>query len=462
MVSQKEYDDLLSYIFNRFPSVQKAGFGSAYKPGLENMKVFDGFLGRPHNTYKTIHVAGTNGKGSVCSMLASVLAGSGLKVGLYTSPHIKDFRERMRIIDGRYVSSNPERVLPAPYLISEEDVFNFIMKWRDTFEKYDLSFFEITTGMAFEWFREQNVDVAVIEVGLGGRLDSTNIISPVLSIVTCIGLDHCELLGDTLPLIAGEKAGIIKNGVPALVGESNPETDGVFEDVCKKTGTSLIFADKVIPSLWPAADYILQRMDLQGEYQKKNLRTVLAAVDILKKIPFFSALSDKVSVTGSIVNAARRTDFHGRWERLSSRPWVICDIGHNAHALKYNFGQLKRMLDRGECSSLIIIYGVMADKDLDAIMPLMPENAVYIFTTPSTPRALPSSRIMEKYSAYCDVAGRNKSKIFKSDSVREALEMAIGMAKNLASPDAGRKSASPLIYVGGSTFVVADAVPYFR
>ena len=270
-------------------------------------------------------------------------------------------------------------------LIPKRYVFDFLVQWEPYFIEHGLSFFEITTGLAFKWFADEKVDVAVIEVGLGGRLDSTNVITPELSIVTTIGLDHCAQLGDTLAAIAGEKAGIFKPGVPALVGESHPETAPVFDDKAWMM-CPLTYADKVQPSLWHRRQDILRKMDLQADAQEKNLRTVLAAIDILKEIPGFKALSDLESVREGLVDAARRTGFHGHWERLSEVPFVIADIGHNPQALAYNFDQLRRYVDEGRCSSLIIVYGVMADKDLDGILPLMPVDATYIFTAPQTSR----------------------------------------------------------------------------
>lgn len=453
MVTLKEYDTIIAELFQRFPSVQQAQFKDAYKPGLGRMEEFDSLLGHPHQSYPTIHVAGTNGKGSVCNMLAAALAGTGLKVGLYTSPHIEDFRERMRISDGNS---------GKPYLIGKQEVLDFIEKWRPTFERLDLSFFEITTAMAFAWFADQKVDVAVIEVGLGGRLDSTNIIVPKLSIVTCIGLDHCQYLGNTVEEIAAEKAGIFKAGVSAIVGESDGHTAPVFKRRFEESkGKELIFADKVEPSLWYAHKSILDSMDLRGAYQANNLRTVLTAVDVLKGMHPFEGLCDEEIVCKSIEKTASAMDFHGRWERLSVQPDVICDIGHNSHALKYNFHQLDQYVQEGKYSSLIIIYGVMADKDLDSIMPLMPRNAIYIFTTPSTSRALPAEKILARYLDFCDIDKRNKANVYKSDSVREAIEMAITMVKKLAPWEVDSKAPVPLIYIGGSTFVVADAVPFF-
>ena len=336
--SKKSYQKKVEAIFTRFPSVQKVPFKDAYKPGLENMLKFEGVLGNPHKSLRTIHVAGTNGKGSVANMLASALSACGLRVGLYTSPHIVDFRERMRIV-GKKQSAE---------LVSEEYVYDFLCRYEADMDALSLSFFEITTGMAFKWFYDQKVDVAVIEVGLGGRLDSTNVITPDLSIVTSIALDHCALLGNTLAEIAAEKAGIFKKNVPALVGEYLPETRPVFEAKSAEVGCPLTFAEDVEPSLWHRNDEILRNMDLRGEYQRKNLRTVLAAIDILRNMPEYAGLSDSRAVVTAIVRTASRMGFHGRWERLSLQPFIIADIGHNPAALKENFAQLESMVAEGE------------------------------------------------------------------------------------------------------------------
>ena len=348
--SEKAYDEMIGRLFVRFPSFQKTG-ASAYKPGIANMEFIDQLMGHPHRNYKIIHVAGTNGKGSVSNMLASVLAAGGHKVGLYTSPHILDFRERMRVVSElnvRHLSPQREQQKNAECrLVSKEYVWKFVNQWQDTFDHLDMSFFEITTMLALNWFAHEQVDVVVLETGLGGRLDSTNIVNPVLSVITNIGLDHCDMLGETLPEIAFEKAGIIKPKVPVVVGESHPEIDAVFERKVLYTNISesefmgnrnaimslLTFADKVEPSLWEKHERILGEMDLQGEYQRKNLRTVLAAMDVLGVEGDY--------VMEALIRTSARTGFRGRWEKLSDNPYVICDIGHNEHGLKYNLTYLK-------------------------------------------------------------------------------------------------------------------------
>ena len=450
--SESAYGALLEEIFLRFPSVQKTDFARAYKPGLEGMEAFCEALGHPERAFRSIHVAGTNGKGSVASLLTSALSSVGLRTGLYTSPHLIDFRERARIVSGESFD-----------LIPKEYVFNFLVQWEPYFIEHRLSFFEITTGLAFKWFADEKVDVAVIEVGLGGRLDSTNVITPELSVVTTIGLDHCAQLGNTLAAIAGEKAGIFKPGVPALVGESNPETAPVFDDKAWMM-CPLTYADKVQPSLWHRRQDILKQMDLQADAQEKNLRTVLAAIDILKEIPGFKALSDMDTVREGLVDAARRTGFHGRWERLSEFPFVIADIGHNPQALTYNFDQLRRYVDEGRCSSLIIVYGVMADKDLDGILPLMPADATYIFTAPQTSRALPADDILKRFTAF--QGGKPSLRAYSAPTVRQAVQMALQLAQTLSGQTSRSASADkpvpPLVFIGGSAFVVAEALPLFH
>lgn len=450
--SEKRYEEMLAKLFVRFPSFQKVGAG-AYKPGIANMEFADQLMGHPHRKYKVVHVAGTNGKGSTSNMIASALASAGYKVGLYTSPHILDFRERMRV-----VTCHPERSEGFHYLISKQDVWDFVQQWQDTFDHLDMSFFEITTMMALDWFAKQEVDYVVLETGLGGRLDSTNIVTPVLSVITNIGLDHCDMLGETLPEVAFEKAGIIKPLVPVVVGESHPETDEVFERKVLYTnlpepsfmGTRtaimslLTFADKVEPRLWECHEEILAEMDLKGEYQRKNLRTALTALGVL-----LNQLDEKV--VDAILHTAERAGFRGRWEKVSDNPYIICDIGHNEHGLKYNFAQLARMKQAGEVSKLIIVYGSVADKDVDAVIHLMPEDATYVFTQASSKRALPAAVIREKYEAFCLSTGRECGNVFCCDSVDKAM----AKARELASDAPGS-----MVYVGGSTYVVSEAVDH--
>ena len=433
--SEKAYNDKLEAIFTRFPSVQKVPFGDAYKPGLDHMRRFAAFLGDPQGKYRTIHIAGTNGKGSVANMLASALSSVGLKVGLYTSPHIIDFRERARVL-------SPVSLVPKDY------VYDFLCRYEKDMDDLDLSFFEITTGLAFKWFADEGVDVAVIETGLGGRLDSTNIITPDLSIVTSIALDHCALLGNTLGEIASEKAGIIKPGVPALVGEYLSETRPVFEAKARETGSSLYFAQDMDLSMASLVPSIIRDMDLRGDYQSKNLRTVLAAVDILKENPFYLGLSDSLAVADALIHTASRAGFHGRWEMVRKDPLILADLGHNPAALKENFAQLGRMMASGDFSSLIIIYAVMADKDLDGIMPLMPRDAVYVLPELKSSRALPASDAALRLEAFFKESG-NPSRVVPTGSVEEAISVALSLDEKR----------NPLIFIGGSTYLLSEALP---
>ena len=454
--SEESYEDMLRKLFVRFPPFQKTG-SSAYKPGTGNMEFFDSLAAHPHRQYKIIHVAGTNGKGSVSNMLTSVLVSCGYKVGLYTSPHILDFRERMRVVSAAVCDSVNEtevRLVPKQY------VWDFVDRWQETFDHLDMSFFEITTSMALSWFAEEKVDYVVLETGLGGRMDSTNIVTPILSVITNIGLDHCDLLGDTLPEIAFEKAGIIKPKVPVVIGESNPETDTVFERKVLYTNLSepeymgsrdaimslLTFADKIEPSCWGRHEEILSAMDLQGSYQRKNLRTVLTVLDVLQHFTRFH-LTDS-DLIGALVNTAERTDFHGRWEQLSESPYIICDIGHNEHGLRHNFSQLMNIKAEGRCSQLIIVYGSVADKDVDSVIHLFPSDAIYVFTQADSHRALPAVKIESKYLSHCSELQLKPCQYHCKDSVADAVTLACRLAES--SPDS-------LIYIGGSTYVVSEA-----
>ena len=480
--SDERYEEMIQKLFVRFPSFQKKG-SSAYKPGIANMEFFDQLAGHPHRNYRIIHVAGTNGKGSVSNMLASVLAANGYKVGLYTSPHILDFRERMRIVS--------EDCEPHSRLVPKEYVWDFVGRWQDTFDHLDMSFFEITTSIALSWFAHEKTDFVVLETGLGGRLDSTNIVTPVLSVITNIGLDHCDLLGDTLPEIAFEKAGIIKPKVPVVVGESHPETVEVFERKVLYTNlpepeymgnrsavmSLLTFADQVEPAHWACHEEILAAMDLQGSYQHKNLRTVLAALEVLTKIAGRAgndeigragndecrhARPDRASLlSDAIINTAKRTDFHGRWEKLSDAPYVICDIGHNEHGLRHNFSQLSKMIAEGRHSRLIIVYGFVADKDVDSVIHLFPKDAEYVFTQAESHRALPAETVLSKYLAYCEETGSIPCRHHCFSSVENAVRFACDTAGKY-DESLPKEDPKSLIYIGGSTYVVSEAVRFLH
>jgi len=408
-LTEANYTRLLEELYARHPSVQNQGFTTgAYKPGLEGMMHLDAALGHPAQRLRAVHVAGTNGKGSVSSMLAAALAGAGLRVGLYTSPHLADFRERIKLVE------------PGGWsMIPREEVFRFLTERERDLD--GLSFFEITTGLAFKWFDDIQVDIAVIEVGLGGRLDSTNILTPELAVVTSIGLDHCALLGGTRGAIAAEKAGIFKPGVPALCGERDAETAPVFEARASVVPCPLFFAEDF--------DVELFDTDLTGPYQPANLRTALAALELLGVEPDREALA----------HTAARTGLRGRWERLNADPEVICDIGHNPPALAINF---RRLRESGR--PLIIVYGIMADKDLDAIRPLMPADAHYFLVAPQGERALPVTALAARMDGFRCTA---------CNSVKDGVYQALDEAKNIPGS---------LVYIGGSNFVVAEAIELFE
>ena len=407
--TENTYNRLLEELFARHPSVQTVGFtAGAYKPGLDAMRRFDAALGHPAEQIRTIHVAGTNGKGSVSSMLAAALAATGLRVGLYTSPHLVDFRERVKLIGPDGWS-----------LVPKEYVFRFLTE-RDL---DGLSFFEVTTGLAFRWFADEQVDIAVIEVGLGGRLDSTNILTPELAVVTSIGLDHCALLGGTRAAIAGEKAGIFKPGVPALCGQRDAETAPVFEAKAAATPCPLFFAEDF--------DTESFALDLGGPCQAENLRTALAALELL-------GIDADGSVREAVAHTAARTGLRGRWERLQEDPEVICDIGHNPPALEINFRRLQQ-----DGRPLVFVYGIMADKDFDAIRPMMPGGARWFLVAPHGDRALPAAQLAARMQGLdCTVCGSVQ------DGVRQAL-------------DAAKEIPGCIVYIGGSNFVVAEAIGMF-
>lgn len=477
--SKLRYASVIEELYGRHRSVRDAGFsGEAYKPGIEAMSSFSEFLGHPERQFRSVHVAGTNGKGSVCSMLAAALAARGLRVGLYTSPHLIDFRERIKIIseslpeEGCKMQASDYHGSPSSRcgetstmeMIPEEAVCRFV----ERFDKDGLTFFEITTGMAFWWFAEQKVDIAVIETGLGGRLDSTNIIRPEISVITSIGLDHCDLLGDTRAQIAKEKAGIFKLGVPALVWGRDPETQAVFERVASETGAMLYFAEDyplsaAAQNLLSHGDAGLDRahfgdacnslagldvagLDIAGPCQDTNLRTVLAALAILDGAK--GSPATQVTVKSqipkdwqAIANAARITGFRGRWEQLLNDPQVLCDIGHNPPALAANFAKLNALRNQQQPPRpLIIVYGAMKDKDVDGIKHYLPDDAEYYLVQPQTPRAMPLAELALKLKQLRTVA---------AGSVAQGVTQALERAKQL--PGA-------IIFICGSTFVVSEAI----
>lgn len=402
------YKETINWLFNQLPVFQNIG-ASAYKKDLTNTLLLVEHLNHPERNFKTIHVAGTNGKGSTSSMIASVFMDAGYKVGLYTSPHLKDFRERITI-NGKMISKNY--------------VHEFVLKHKSFFENTELSFFEMTVGLAFEYFSDKKVDIAIIEVGMGGRLDSTNIITPLLSVITNIGKDHTQFLGDTLEKIAFEKAGIIKPNIPVVIGEYTLETKPVFLEVAKQNHSEIHFAqDKKHPD-YPCG--------LLGDYQLKNKKTV---IETFRNLKSDFNISEK-NIKNGILNVVQNTNLQGRWQVLQENPKVICDTAHNAHGLEIVMNQLKKE----KINQLHIVLGVVNDKDLDSILPLFPKNAIYYFCKPKIERGLSAKILQEKAATY-----NLKGNIYNSIS--------IAYKKALANSDV-----KDLIYIGGSTFVVAEII----
>ena len=402
------YQETLDWMFSKLPMYQNQG-KTAFKKDLANSILFSEHLNLPEQKFKSVHVAGTNGKGSTSHMIASILQEAGYKVGLYTSPHLKDFRERIKI------NGQP---------ISENGVVDFITDNKSFFDKNNLSFFEMTVGFAFNSFAKHNVDIAIVEVGLGGRLDSTNIIKPLVSVITNIGLDHTQMLGNTLPEIAFEKAGIIKNEIPVVIGEFQQEVHSVFYQKALETHSNLFLADKDI-----SYDYT---SDLKGSYQSKNIKT---AVQTIKVLQDSFSISDE-NVANGLQNVVKNTGLLGRWQLLNAIPFTICDTAHNKEGLAYVIEQLQTQ----EFDKLHIVLGVVNDKDLDSILPLFPKKATYYFCKPTIPRGLDAT-ILKKKSAEYNLNGEEYS------SVNKALENAKKYALD-----------KDLIFIGGSTFVVAEIV----
>ncbi|MCK9305860.1 MAG: Mur ligase family protein [Bacteroidales bacterium] len=424
-MDDKLYKSEIDFIFRQFPSYQKVG-KIAYKEGLEGMTDFDKTLGSPHKKFPVIHIAGTNGKGSVSHMLAAVLQKCGAKTGLYTSPHLVDFRERIKI--------NGE-------MISREKTLDFLLKWKSYILEKKPSFFEITTAMAFDHFAKEKVDIAVIETGLGGRLDSTNIVTPMLSIITNIALDHCEQLGFTLGDIAREKAGIIKPNVPVVVGEALHSTAEIFLRKAEDGNSPVVFAQKSLFREVLASDY---QLDLKGDYQTHNIRTVLTALSVLGENRRFLDIAGEQwsdsTIREALKTAAAATGLRGRWETLNRNPLIICDTGHNANGLKIVFSQLRRQ----NFKRLFIALGFVADKDLNSIIGLLPQNAYYFFTQARIERALAAG----------ELAKRAFSLGYKGEIVSEIPEVFTKYREMSGEGD--------LLFIGGSTYVVAEALEFFE
>lgn len=404
-----DYNNTLNWMFSQLPMYQRQG-QTAFKKDLTNSLALSKHLNYPENKFKTIHIAGTNGKGSTSHMLASVLQEAGYKVGLYTSPHLKDFRERIRI--------NGE-------VIRKIDVINFIKKNSEFLSIHKLSFFEMTVGLAFDCFAKQQVDIAIIEVGLGGRLDSTNIITPEVSVITNIGLDHTQFLGETLPEIAFEKAGIIKSNIPVVIGEFQKEVFPVFEKIAKDKSAPLFLA-----SNFNTSNFLT---DLKGTYQQHNLKTVVKTIEVLNDKGF--SISEE-NLKKGLLNVKKNTGFLGRWQILNQQPKVICDTGHNKEGLTYVLKQLQQE----KFNKLHFVFGVVNDKDLKEILPMFPKSATYYFCKPAIPRGLDALELQQKCTPYC-----LKGEIYSS--VQEAYKDALKNAQN-----------NDLIFIGGSTFVVAEVL----
>ncbi|MDL2223830.1 bifunctional folylpolyglutamate synthase/dihydrofolate synthase [Bacteroidales bacterium OttesenSCG-928-M06] len=420
-----DYKQTIEYLYNTVPMFHQVG-SSAYKEGMENSFCIDKHLAYPHKKYKTIHVAGTNGKGSTSHLLASILQEAGYKTGLYTSPHLLDFRERIKV--------NGE-------MVSEEFVIDFVAKNKPFFESIQPSFFELTTGMAFAYFAEQEVDIAIIEVGLGGRLDCTNVITPILSIITNISFDHVNLLGNTLEAIAKEKAGIIKPGIPVVIGEAEGGVRAVFEEIEKSNlyfaqDNNPIRSSKHLPSsYWEfETDEYPELIDQLGGFaQEKNAATVLTAIKILKEplnIP-------PKAVYKGFRYVIENTGLMGRWQIIQYDPKIILDTAHNEAGIRY----IVQQLEKERYDKLHIVIGMVNDKDVSSVLSLLPEEAIYYFTQPSIPRAMQAKELMEKAKQY-----NLRGSVFSS--VANAF---------LATKEAATKK--DLIFIGGSTFVVADALP---
>ena len=427
------YKETLDFLFNQLPAYHRIG-KAAYKNNLENTIALDNYFDHPHNKFKTIHIAGTNGKGSVSHLIASVLQEAGYKTGLYTSPHLKDFRERIKL--------NGD-------MIGENDVVEFVRNHKEIIALLEPSFFELSVAMALDYFEKNKVDVAVIEVGLGGRLDSTNIITPVLSVITNIGHDHLDILGDTFGKIASEKAGIVKQNIPVVISETHQETKGIFLSKAEELNSLIYFADqRFLCNLeessnnegkrkYKITDLITDKITegesvLGGDYQSKNIQAVYCAFEILKSCFNYS----EQTIISGIRNVIINTGLQGRWQILSNDPLTICDTGHNKEGLEYVMNQLKRMTK----SQLHIILGFVNDKDLSSVLPLFPTDATYYFTKASIPRAL-DDEILKSEALKYNLIGESYP------DVKSALQNA---RKNAAKSD--------LIFIGGSTFVVAEVI----
>jgi dihydrofolate synthase/folylpolyglutamate synthase len=435
------YSETINYLYNSLPMFHRIG-AAAYKASLDTTLKLDEIFNHPHTRFKSVHVAGTNGKGSVSHIIASVLQSAGYKVGLYTSPHLTDFRERIKINGNE---------------IPEDEVVHFVEKYKSVFDELHPSFFEMTVALAFDYFARQKTDVAIVETGLGGRLDSTNIISPLLSIITNIGFDHTEFLGKTIKAIASEKAGIIKAETPVVVGEWDDESAIVFQEKAACENAEIIFASRcakvnktkqydtyqefeisVSDCNFMAFNNKKIKLDLLGNYQQKNIITALVAIATLQKnnLPKIN----NAAIFAGFANAAKQTGLLGRWQIISKNPLTICDTGHNAHGLNLSMTQLKSI----KRNKLFFVFGIVEDKDLDLILPFLPQDAFYIFTSASIPRAMPAVCLAQRCIA-ANLQGETIS------NVKEALFYAQKSAQK-----------NDVIFIGGSTYVVAEIMDAFK
>ena len=427
------YSEAIQYLYDSAPAFHLVG-ADAYKPGLDNVLALMEQFGNPHTKFRSIHVAGTNGKGSTSHLIAAVLQTAGYKVGLYTSPHLVDFRERIRI-NGQ----------PIP----KEKVVAFaerILDFRFQISGFKYSFFELTTALAFDYFAREQVDIAVVEVGLGGRLDATNIITPLVSVITNIGFDHTEFLGHTLKDIAREKAGIIKPGVPCVIGETDPETEPVFIEAAKQNGLWGEGLETTDCRIWFAdqCGYMRKRRQreapecqLKGLYQDKNQQTAYIALQVLRNYTPYTLHLTPYTISEGFANVGTLTGLRGRWEVLRDKPLTICDTGHNSHGIKYVAEQLRALNIKH--STLHIVFGMVNDKDIDIVLNLLPKDAQYYFTQAKTHRAIPASELQVKFGA---------GQAFPT--VIEAVQAA---QKEATDED--------IIFIGGSNYVVGEALTLF-
>lgn len=422
------YTETVEYLFNSTPMFQNVG-SAGYKEGLDNTITLDNHFDNPHKKFKTIHIGGTNGKGSCSHTIAAILQSAGYKVGLFTSPHLVDFRERIRI---------------NGVMIPEQYVVDFVENEKDFFEPLHPSFFELTTALAFKYFAENNVDIAVIEVGLGGRLDCTNIISPILSVITNIGFDHIQFLGNTLEKIASEKAGIIKNNTPVVIGETTPETRTVFIQKATSTNSAIYLVEEndIILSHqhshnggidYETKTYGTIHGELSGLCQIKNTATILTAINVLAKIGF--AIQPENIIDG-FKHVCELTGLRGRWEKIDENPITICDTGHNVNGLEYIVKQLQQQ----KYEKLHIVFGMVNDKDIEGVLSIMPKDATYYFCQASVKRAMPSQQLKTLAEAH----------ELKGNTFANVLD-----AYNSARQNA---SQNDFIYIGGSSFIVADLI----